>query len=158
MKKELIPIIAAYWGCECEYIYYADRGIAGPADRVKIDADSLIHITQCRLATFKLHLRRLWDITEEELRELGGMLYGHLYTTEYSEKAKILYQILEEDEGDIMDWHDMEILQITNALFFSECAETEEIVQIINHLRAKGFCLDQCLVDAGLVEWKGVAK
>jgi len=65
MNQQLIPIIAAYWGCECSYIYYADRGIAGPADWVEINADSLIHITQCRLATFKLHLRPLWSITEE---------------------------------------------------------------------------------------------
>ena len=30
----------------------------------------------------------------------------------------------------------------------------ERIEVVINHLRAKGFCVDQELVDAGLVEWK----
>lgn len=142
-----MPILAAYWGAECKY--------DTPRGRLNVIFNHYtVHLFSQENINAKLHLRPLWSITEDELRKLGGLLYGELYLIEYNDKVKSIAQVLEEEEGDIIDWHEMDIMQITNALFFTECANTDEIVRITNYLRANGFCVDQELVDAGLVEWK----
>jgi len=140
MNKQLIPIIAAYWGAECSY---EDDWRHSQHDR--LDSYELEAIQHGKLLSFKLHLRPLWSITEEELRELGEVLGLDGIEVRIDLRGYESTKILKErgySKNEICIYDD-ENLTIHSA----------QAPQLINHLRAKGFCIDQELVDAGLVEW-----
>jgi hypothetical protein len=135
MKKELIPIIAAYWGCECSY--YPDRVAS-------LDDVELGDLT--RLANFKLHLRPLFSITEDELKELGKVLdldriEVRINLGTYCE-TKVVKELSYSDDAFLVDNYGYYKITTSNPAL------------AINYLRSKGFCLDQCLIDAELIQWK----
>lgn len=138
MNQELISIVAAYWGAKCSWTspYGFREQKKGTVSHFTMPfADTTYH--------FKLHLRPLWSITEEELRELGEVLglkeYNETLITKSIGFANILF---------FQIWDD-------NKFMFAGISG-EQSTNAINHLRANGFCVDQELVDAGLVEWKEV--
>ena len=139
MKQELIPVIAAYWGCECSY------ETIGILLTPKIDWPELKHINTN--INFKLHLRPLWSITEDELLEIGKIadieratvnivLGGHnaqksVKNGSYSYGDSV-FEVNEENGMTINSYY---------------------AVKIINYLRSKSFCVDQELIDNDLVQW-----
>lgn len=146
MNKELLPIIAAYWGCECSY-----QGARGGRHITTVNAQRMEGLVFGTTKNFKLHLRPLWSITEEELRGVFSAVVGK---DVLSPNITLIY----ENRGH------------SKSLRFPTCAGPALIiydngyywyefnnVALINHLRSLGFCLDQCLMDAELVEWKEVA-
>lgn len=160
--KELLPIIAAYWGAECSYNhqYLAENYKIVNA---KVGYKLLGRIEIGTVTDLKLHLRPLWSITEEELRELGGFVRNanpselsvRLFTHQkvldanfkYNDNRLQTFQLIRIDQGFP---ETMDNLWIVEGYYHHP--------QIINHLRKSGFCLDQSLIDAGLVEWKGVKQ
>jgi len=134
----LLPIIATYWGNECSYtsqIIFTDS-------QKKLGGYELGNIYE--LDNFKLHLRPLWEITEEELKEIGKLLNLEKF------REKIASKVVWSDEFDrsftIYADDDFEFNNISS----------NGMVKTINHLRSKGFCLDRSLINAGLVQWKEV--
>jgi len=148
MDKKLIKIAAYYFGVECSYTLLAGR----PTEINKSNLNG-VHLERMSFAfyrNFKLHLRPLWSITEEELRELGevlGLKDVDINLNGIDEfwrvlPAKQIFTNINEDYFTVYEDN-------TFDLGFGK-----DYTKIINHLRAKGFCVDQELVDAGLVEWK----
>lgn len=120
MNKELIPIIVTYLGAECSFL--AGGGVAVVRN---FDWSELRYLGTKYVQNFKLHLRNLSDITEEELRELG---YKELSKQEvYSAEERNRFAT--------------KILSGKMSLTVSE----------VNYLRSKHFCLDKKLIDANLV-------
>lgn len=137
MKTELLPIIAAYLGQKCRY------------DDTETDLEAWYELANLEcLKNFKLHLRKLWSITEAELIELGRVLgekepkviisiFNRIGKRQLKESYD--YEYILEIEAD----SDREYLRINHY----------EPVKIVNWLRGKGFCVDKELIDEGLVEW-----
>jgi len=140
MNQQLIPIIASYWGAECSY-ESVFKGVPF-TEQIYLNEYSFYAIPY---QSFKLHLRPLWSITEGELRELGEVLLADNPHTPfvYEEVGHQKQLRFPSVAGGFLVIYD-------NGYFWYEFNNP----QLINHLRAKGFCVDQELVDAGLVEWK----
>lgn len=138
MNQKLIPIIAAYWGAECSWI-----SPYGHRNTVKGTVNHFTMPFVDKAYNFKLHLRPLWSITEQELRELAIHLKTGYVKVVVTQTEKRL-------DKNIYD----NVFYVDNDGYFNINLSAKVTIQAINHLRAKGFCLDQELVDAGLVEWK----
>ena len=136
MKKDLLPIIAAYWGCKCSY--------TDPRP-VELNWTELSHLEDEGMDDFKLHLRKPWDITEKELLEIGRIANAdrpQVNIDTYGWDAK--RSIKDGNYGDpILKINDENGITINS--YYP--------VQIVNYLRHKGFCVDQELIDNDLVEW-----
>jgi len=120
MNKDLIPIITTYWGAKCGFLAGGGRPIVS-----SLDWPELRYLGTKYVQNFKIHLRNLSDITEEELVELGydKLSKNEIYSAE--EKNRFATRILQN--------------------------KVSLTVKEINFLRSKGFCVDQKLIDANLV-------
>ncbi len=141
MKAELLPIIAAYLGQKCSY------------DGTTLETLVTWELDNFRMLpkyNFKLHLRKLWSVTEAELLELGKILdeekpkvdisiFNYTGKRQLKKSYDSAYEYILEIEAD----SDREYLRINH----------HEPVKIINWLRGKGFCCDLELIENDLVEW-----
>lgn len=146
MNQQLIPIIAAYWGAETSHL----NGWANPEQIWEtLNENNFHHISR---PSFKLHLRPLWSITEEELGELGNAVLYNSFEIEANNEEK---SVIRYNAG-------ITIYNLGHHVSFDfwgggdRCGDWN--IKIINHLRAKGFCVDQELVESNLVEWKEVGN
>lgn len=141
MKKELIPIVASYWGQKCSYTYMG------------LDLSPVMGYPESKhledLEDFKLHLRKPDQITNEELRTLSGLICGIEYEVEsFEDGSKCVRDC---------DDYDVIILQ-PNGVIELGSQYGGQFAKATNYLRSIGICVDQCLVDEGLVEWVSYGK
>lgn len=143
MDRDLIPIIAAYWGCECSYD----------------DSETILEDYELgelpRLTNFKLHLRPLWSITEEELRELFEEFHkaGNACQIRVTETEKACF-FSKWSNGYSSPYYIFRTSPIQGLIDITSSLQTTQQVDLVNYLRSKGFCVDQSLVDNNLVQWK----
>ena len=143
MKQELMPVIAAYWGCECSY---QDMDMTEKNIRV-LQGSQLYFLRRGMGYNLKLHLRPLWSITEDELLEIGKI----------AEVERVTVNI-------VLGGYDAHKSVIEGSCSYGEpvfkvdnedniTINSYRAVQIINYLRSKSFCVDQELIDNDLVQW-----
>lgn len=149
MTKDLIPIIAAYLNQKCSYKTLT----LDCSDGTLFDGWEISNISH--LQNFKLHLRPLWSITEAELRELFDEFHkaGNACQIRVTETEKACYYTKYRD-GYYSPYYIFRTGPILELIDITSSLQTTQQVELINHLRSKGFCVDQCLIDAGLVQWK----
>jgi len=150
MREELMPIIAAYWGCEFSYQHYNGHGYIY-ADNVKIGARSLYYFREIdedgSAENVKLHLRPLWSITERELMEIGKIAEVERATVNIVLGGHDAHKSVKNGSysyGDSVFKVNEENGMTINSYY---------AVEIINYLRSKSFCVDQELINNDLVQW-----
>jgi hypothetical protein len=144
MKKELIPIVAAYWGQKCSY--GSDDAIFGRKPFNWWDVKRIESSNNPFVEKFKLHLRQLFSITKAELKELAVVMdiqnpeiqifHGGIYESRKSVKER---------------GYDSVLFNVDSDNYYR--VEYSSPSKVINFLRAKGFCVDSVLVEEGLVQW-----
>ena len=144
--NKLMPILAAYWGAECKY--------DTPRGRLNVIFNHYtVHLFSQENINAKLCLRPLWSITEEELRELFAM-FNKLQLCTVNVTAEKACYFSKYREGSYYPFYIFRAGLIPEMIDINSSMQTTQQVALINHLRAKGFCVDQELIDANLVEWK----
>lgn len=139
MRKQLIPIVAAYWGQNCIYNPHT-------IDDGKIDLTHWEVQNINNLIKFKLHLRKPDQITNEELRTLSGLICGIEYEPES----------FEDGSKCVRDYDDYDVVIVQpNGVIELGSQYGGQFAKATNYLRSIGICVDQCLIDEGLVEWVG---
>lgn len=139
MKTELLPIIAAYLGQKCSY-NDAEAELEAWWELANIED----------LPNFKLHLRKLWSVTEAELIELGGILDEK----ELKVIVSIFNGIRKKQLKESYDYNCEYILEIqTESVIDYLRIKHRSPVKIVNYLRGKGFCCDVELIENDLVKW-----
>lgn len=160
LTKEQIKIIASYWGAECRYEVPENLGEFGnenaltkwKTERRMLDGVVLLRLEWRR--NFRLILRPLWSITEDELKELAKAIGIDEYKIETIVVDDTNDHWLEFDYKSLFQADNDGIFQVdANEDFF---IHNSFIVPVINFLRAKGFCVDEEIKD--FVEWKEVGK
>jgi hypothetical protein len=144
MKKELIPIVASYLGCICSYKLHCYT--LGNFTKSRLFSVDLFRneVLENAVSNFKLHLRKPDQITNEELRVLSGLICG----VEYEVENEMGTRFVKDSDLDVIVWITSEEIALGEC-YGSNYAKTT------NYLRSIGICVDQCLVDEGLVEWVG---
>lgn len=139
MKQKLIPIIAAYWGCECSY------QTIGILLTPKIDWPELKHINTN--INFKIQLRPLWSITEDELLEIGKISDVERVTVNIVLGGNDAHKSVLEGSYSYGE----PVFKVDNENNMT--IKSYYPAKIINYLRSKSFCVDQELIDNDLVQW-----
>lgn len=134
MKTELLPIIAAYLGQKCSY----------DETETETDLEAWYELANLEhLKDFKLHLRKPKSITDEELRILSGKISG----LEREPEREGIRRFVKDNDLDV-------IVSITSSVIELGESYVAYFAEATNYLRSIGICIDQCLVNENLVEWK----
>lgn len=153
LTKEQIKIIASYWGAECTIKFHFNGSVWGR----KVDGEILESLSRIKTdgeTDFRLILRPLWSITNDELKELAKVIGIDEYEIE---------TIVVDDTNDHwLEFDYKSLFQADNDCIFQVDANEDFfihnsfIVPVINFLRSKGFCVDEEIKD--FVEWKEAGK
>ena len=120
----LIPIIASYYGCQCSYTYFNKQEAS--------DLDGTVLNYLGSLHDFKLHLKKLEDISETDAQEVWNVVFGK-FKMDVSVRD-FRYSLIDNDKS-------------------STDMEMSDYVEAINKLRQLGYSVDKILETKGLVDW-----
>lgn len=132
IDKKLIPVVAAYIGCDASYTHDDGHRYIGWSEEKDTKHDYLSGLAIYRLAAgqihdLKLHLRTIEQITDEEIRETFKLIY---FMPDASDNRERFLSMMENgDDLSLQTWAD-----------------------IINYLRSIGICVDPKLIESGFVE------
>lgn len=149
LTQKYLLIIASYWSAECAY---NNKQNTGTRVYGYISDKILYYLRYSMVSNFKLYLRPLWSITEKELMSLIKDTGLKSVKVEVSDRTKWI--VAEKGNGVIFGISKSS--QPNKIDHFSLPWAEDFAIETVNWLREHNFCVDQKLLDAGLVEWKEV--